>query len=259
MMLAMNPFAPTMLDAMMADVLDVAPVFSSRNAPPRISVNEDGAYALIIEAPGVATADLKVRVENGALKIDGETRSRAHTHVVHWTTSLPKDADVEQATVSHIDGIVKVTLPKLMPAEPIVIAVSGDAEETPSDESDATPPAYTLTLAAAGVKATDLEVVAKPDDGVLSVRGKTARTGARLSKSFRLPADADATRASATHVDGLLTLVVPKKPATTLELEAQAIKEPKTLVINESERDVLDKATASAPMEEEQEADAVMV
>lgn len=107
-----------------------------------------------------------------------------------------------------------MTLPKKAPAEvvPTRVAVSTDAvmSDDDSDDDEASRP-YTLTVVAAGIAAADVEVLAKP--GLLKVEGATARTGAKVSKCFRLPRDADVARATAIHVDGILTVTVPKQPA----------------------------------------------
>merc|ERR1719198_1865582 len=69
---------------------------------------------------------------------------------------------------------------------------------------------YTLTLAIPGVRPSDLEVAAKA--GSLTVHGETKHTGARIAKTVHLPQDADWSRASATCIDGLLSIDLPKKP-----------------------------------------------
>merc|ERR1719502_2322088 len=93
------------------------------------------------------------------------------------------------------------------------ILVSSTAEMEVEEEHEAAtdvPRPYKVTLVAAGLAASDMEVVAE-QCGVLRVKGETARTGASIARSFQLPRDADAQRATASHVDGILTLTVPKK------------------------------------------------
>ena len=101
-------------------------------------------------------------------------------------------------------------------------ASMGD-DKTASDDDKAT---YKLTLEAPGVAASDLAIVAK--DGVLSISGTAKRTGAKFAKTYRLPRDADATWASAVHVDGLLTISVPKR---------EAAKETKVLAVRTEVKD----------------------
>lgn len=85
-------------------------------------------------------------------------------------------------------------------------------DETPPEyreEAGETPRPYTLSLSAAGVKPSDLQLTI--DDLRLAVRGETKATGARVREHFRLPRDADAEKARAASVDGLLTVTIPKK------------------------------------------------
>merc|ERR1712146_39757 len=107
---------------------------------------------------------------------------------------------------------------------------------------------YKLTVVAAGVAASDLTWAA--EDGTLKICGETKRTGARFAgRSFRLPEDADATKARASHVDGILTVTVPKKPVTTAEA--------KHITVNASE-DVAMEADDKSDENEEGE-ESVMV
>ena len=57
------------------------------------------------------------------------------------------------------------------------------------------------------------------EEGVIKVDGETAKTGARVHKNVRLPRDADHRAASASHVDGLFTVAVPKKAAAEAKKE----------------------------------------
>jgi len=244
-MLAMSPFAPSLLDAMMVEHLRAKPRVALSGNVPRLSEQDENTYALTILAPGVASSDLTVGVEDGVIKVDGETAKSGLMHIVHWKTRLPSDAAADQATVTCRDGVVEISIPKKVAAEPTVIAVKRTFEEVAATADDqdenakSEPKQYTLTITAPGLSASDLELVAT--DGVLKVTGKSQRTGAHLAKSFRLPRDADATSASATHVDGILTIAIPKAP------EYLAAK--KMLIVKDSEgvQDDVDEAPDEAP------------
>jgi len=81
---------------------------------------------------------------------------------------------------------------------------------------------FKLTVMAPGISASELEVVVK--DCVLHVSGESQRTGACVERSFCLPREADLASASATHIDGVLTLLVPERTAV----------EPKQLAIGQT-------------------------
>jgi len=212
-MLAMHaPFGPTLLDAMMMEaVRPPRDLLHASHDVPRLGQRDDGSFALTVSAPGVSAKDLAITVEGNTLTIDGETKvGESHTHVVHWTTALPHDADLEHAKVSVIDGVVTVSAPRKPEAEPVSITVGTTPVE--AKEAEEAEEAYTLTLAATGIAASDIEIKGKMAAGapVLTVEGKTARTGARLAKRLRLTRGVDFSRASASHVDGLLTINLPK-------------------------------------------------
>lgn len=210
MMLSMMPIRPTLLDAMLADTFAVRDPFDSRNLAPRLHATEDG-YALTASAPGVAAADLKITAHDGTLRIDGETVATHHTHVVHWSTSLPRDADAASAVCEYVDGVLTVTIPKKAAAAATTIEVKAEAPdaEMSDAEGDDAAESYTLTLEAPGVAAADVSI--KATDGVLRVSGASRRTGGTFAKCFRLPRDAEPADATAAMVDGLLTVRIPKR------------------------------------------------
>lgn len=83
---------------------------------------------------------------------------------------------------------------------------------------------------------------------MLKVSGETKRTGSRLAKrSFRLPRDADVANARAMHVDGILTVTIPKKPAA----EVAAAKKKRRIIRLDDRLPAAgagsDAATAAAP------------
>merc|ERR1719152_913220 len=114
------------------------------------------------------------------------------------------------------------------------------------DEEDAMPRPYKLTLVAAGLSPADLSIRVERGH-VLKVTGETQRTGARVARTFRLPRDADEAAAHAAHVDGILTLTVPKKISP----------EAKRIAINTTEPRAITKEAAAKEAAEEE--DGVMV
>merc|ERR1719267_297920 len=178
----------------------------------RVSEDPDGqAYMLFLEAPGVKAQDLTIDADtrgNGRLAVRGETSIGTQTHSVNHTVTLPSDADANAATAESVDGIIQITIPKKAPAEPMRVDVSTNHEGA-ADES--LEEAYQVTVVAAGVAASDLDV--RVDDRMLTVRGESEKTGARVARRYVLPRDADAPATTAVHIDGVLTLTVPKKAA----------------------------------------------
>lgn len=136
--------------------------------------------------------------------VAGRTILGGKAHVTNQSVTVPRTVDVDKAHVSTQDGLVTVTLPKKTVSEPTRIAI---------DTSEALPisgkSAYTLQLLAPGLAAADLTVMR--EDDLLKLSGETARTGARLERSYRLPRDADTLNTRVSHVDGMLTIMIPKE------------------------------------------------
>ena len=205
MMMAMHPLAHPLMHSAFDMILEPQ---AWPDASSRLTKNEDGStYTLSLPAPGVAPQDIKVSVEGRTLVIEGESKRPGAQRSIRFSTQLPHDADADQAVASSINGLLQLTVPVKPELAPMRIEVNHTPADIASDDEDSD--GYTLTLAAPGIAASDVEILAK--DGLLQVTGETRRTGARVAKRVRLPRDADASAASATHVDGLLTVSVPKK------------------------------------------------
>jgi len=143
--------------------------------------------------------------------------------VVNSSISLPHNADADRVSVACIDGLITVTVPKIAPPPPTTITV----DPSPPSMSEETPH-YTLTVAAPGLAAEDVVIQATYEAGsFLKIKGETKRTGSRLDRTYRLPQDADAELTQASHIDGLLTLCVPKKPVSVrripINLQTEAV------------------------------------
>lgn len=210
----------TLLDEFMGDAL-LAPCAFDLAAPgcrfstaqPLIQAADD-KYTVTITAPGVAASDIEVEFGDGrALAVRGVTEAEAHSHFVNYEVAMPPDAEVEHASAEYADGLLTVVVPRKAAPAPTRISVSTSA--------DVSIDGYKITVVAAGVAAADLELSADKHKGVLTVNGATARTGVSISRAYRLPRDADVASALAAHVDGILTVCVPKK----------ALSEPRKLKI----------------------------
>jgi len=227
-MLAPHPF--DLLDAAMTEAMHARPmripsvITRLDSAQPRL--HDDGAsYKIDIAAAGVAPADLDITARDSRLHIKGETRTAANTHFCNFSVALPDDADVDDATATSVDGLISICLPKKASAEPVRIPVSTTAAmEDESDDETGDERPYQMTLVAAGLAPSDLVIEASKN--VLTATGETKRTGAKLARRFRLPRDADTARTTASCVDGILTITVPKVPEAA----------PKTLMVNAGDR-----------------------
>jgi len=249
-MLSMLHPMPMLLDEMMFGPLTAHthPFLASNAARPTLSEN-DSSYVIAIAAPGVRSGDLKITVDHRSLKVVGETPSRGtmSTHVVNWTVNLPRDADADLATATHDDGVITVHLPKKQPSEPLTLLASTEVPE-PCEG-----PHYSLTVSAPGLAAADLSI-SIDDEGAVKLTGSTERTGARIKRSFQLPEDAAIARAHASHVDGILTISVPKaKRAPEKHLELASTKPKQSHGQNQEATAAHQAAAGEAGKEEEEE------
>jgi len=248
-MLAPHPF--DLLDAAMTEAMHARPMripgYTRLDAAqPRL--HDDGAsYKIDIAAAGVAPADLDITARNGRLHIKGETRTAANTHFCNFSVALPDDADTDEATATSVDGLISICLPKKASAEPVRIPVSTTAamEDANDDETGDERP-YQITLVAAGLAPSDLVIEASKN--MLTATGETKRTGAKLARRFRLPRDAGVALASASCIDGILTITVPKVQAA-----------PKTLVVNSLAQEIAPTSEATMADATPADEEAVMV
>jgi len=217
--LRMHPLEMRMLDSL---------VHHQAATKPRMHAT-DTAHVVTLAAPGIAPADVKVEVSEGRLSIVGESKRKR----VDVTLALPRDAALDGATAEVADGLITVSLKKRKPTTAHIAIGAALADEETSDDE-----AHAISLAAPGFSAADLAL--SVEDGVLKLSGESRRTGARLERRARLPRDVDVDNVSASHVDGILTVRLPTKPAA----------EPRAIAVNAA----TDDEAALAPADEEAEA-----
>lgn len=96
---------------------------------------DDKEYLVKVELPEVKKEDVKVTVENGALRISGERKAEKEekTKKYHRIESsygsflraftLPDTADGTKVNAEYKDGVLKVHLPKTAEAKPKAVEV----------------------------------------------------------------------------------------------------------------------------------------
>lgn len=98
---------------------------------PAVNVSEtDEAFQLELAAPGKAKEDFKVEIENGTLCISSEEEEANESENKNYTRkeysyssfnrsfSLPENVIEEEIAAKYEDGVLKLTLPKSVPAQP---------------------------------------------------------------------------------------------------------------------------------------------
>lgn len=116
-----------LVDAFFKQNLDNSSIKSSVNKfSPRVDVLEkDNAYHFHVIVPGVKKEELKLKIEDGVLRISGERKSLEESEgtTIHRIEStfgsferafrLPKDANNEELTAQYQDGVLTITVQKL--------------------------------------------------------------------------------------------------------------------------------------------------
>lgn len=111
------------------------------NEPPlkmRIDVTEnDKAYSVKADIPGVKKEDISVRVEGNLVQIDAETKSEKETRgegdkvlrsercfgTISRSFSLAQDVDAANVQAKYADGVLSLELPKKAQADSRKIAI----------------------------------------------------------------------------------------------------------------------------------------
>lgn len=107
---------------------------------PALDVEEnDQAYVLKLDLPGIKKDDIKVDVANGVLSIKAETRNedkeekdgkliRQERYVGSYVRQLSIGSDVDPAAIKarYEDGVLALELPKREPSQPETMQISVD-------------------------------------------------------------------------------------------------------------------------------------
>ena len=115
---------------------DYFPLSSPRR--PLADVREqDGAYLIEVELPGVSEKELKLELKDGVLSLSTEQkeqkeekgadgtwiRRERHQSSYSRTFELPEDGDGEKVEATFKDGLLSIRLPKKPEASPRVVPV----------------------------------------------------------------------------------------------------------------------------------------
>ena len=107
-----------------------------RLAPAADVVEEKDAYRFYFEAPGMKNDSFDVRVENGALIVEGERKrpewsDETRVHIaernygpIRRAFELPEDASPDKVHASYKDGVLEITVDKRPELKPVKIQVN---------------------------------------------------------------------------------------------------------------------------------------
>jgi len=99
---------------------------------------EEDAYVLRVELPGLSKADVELSVKDGVLSIKGhkktqvdEKKGRRYHRRETWAgsferrLSLPEDADPDKVSAEMKEGVLSLRLPKRPEQKPMQIDIQG--------------------------------------------------------------------------------------------------------------------------------------
>ena len=109
-------------------VNDASPVQTSTFFPSIDVKSDDKAYTVHAEVPGVKKDDIQLEVHDGILILKGEKKEEISdnktAHVIERrfgsferSMRLPDDADVDSISATHADGVLIVTIPRIVSKE----------------------------------------------------------------------------------------------------------------------------------------------
>lgn len=89
------------------------PIASSINFTEQFFTKTENGYNLELLLPGLNKENLKVEIEEGILKINGEFKSSVNSYKINRTYKLMENIDTSKINAEIKDGVLKIDLPIL--------------------------------------------------------------------------------------------------------------------------------------------------
>jgi HSP20 family protein len=109
---------------------------ADRLIAPALDITEDEhAFVVSAELPGLKKEDVQIQFENGVLSISGEKKQESETTEKNWhrmerrfgafyrSITLPAGVDVEKVEATFTDGVLSVRIPKREEVKPKAIKI----------------------------------------------------------------------------------------------------------------------------------------
>ena len=188
-----------------------------------IHIQEEGDFFVFsMDLPGVKSDDMKLSVAEFVLTIEGNRKSSDGKALAKFQRkflmdkkSVDPSADIK---ASLSDGVLLVKIPKKPTTEAVVILPS--LSEPQLDEKSGTTFRFQVELP--GVKPNDLEITLDGDRLSISAKRKYGSSFSKIERSFAIDDNKiDGPKMSAYLVDGILTVVAPKRsevPSTSKKI-----------------------------------------
>jgi HSP20 family protein len=126
-----NPLARLLDDLGWRPFLALA---DSGNMPSADIEEEDDAYVILVELPGVRRKDIDIEVDGRVVRVRAERKERERKGILRrstrrvgeylFETTLPGDVDADEATAEYEDGVLMLRVPKPASARGIARKIS---------------------------------------------------------------------------------------------------------------------------------------
>ncbi len=198
----------------------------------------ENTLELAMELPGIKPKDVSVTLDGSVLKILAAARRRDEKVVKNYQREFTLDRKlVNLAGVSATlsDGILTIDLPRNPAPEPMTITPLAMDPPQLDDKDEGT--ILDVSIELPGVKLADMKVSVKGTELSVQATRKRASSSSVLKRRFTIPEDSDMKQASAYLMDGILTIMAPKKTNAEVTYRERSI--PVTAAIQSSDdRDV---------------------
>lgn len=94
-------------------------------------------YSININAAGVRASDLKVKVDDSLLLVHGATQATG-ARLEEQVFRLPRDSDVQNIRAVSVDGLLTVTVPKIVATTIDITMTDGETDEDESKKEEET-------------------------------------------------------------------------------------------------------------------------
>jgi HSP20 family protein len=146
-MLRRDPFADMqeLLNRIGGLVQPTAETEAERPWVPVAEIDEtDDAYTVKLELPGIAPADIEIRIRDRDLCVNGEIREqeegsnalRVRVGRFHYHTTLPSDVDADNVEASMDEGVLTLRIPKAREGQSRRIEITGGRPEGERPEGE---------------------------------------------------------------------------------------------------------------------------
>ena len=169
---------------------------------------EEDAWTMCMDMPGVKTHDVEMEENEGVLTIKAVRKSGGKMTARYMQKFMldPRTTNVDAASAELADGVLLVKVPKKPAPAPVTVQVTkGDAPEASEGSNE-----FRCTMELPGIKASDLKIEFRDDALHLQAERKKGHFASNIHRVLTIGSTVDKEHAKAYLEDGILTFVAPR-------------------------------------------------